>query len=305
MHRWSCRLSAGAGAMERAALQAALFALTLLLSVGVLAGNAREARKQAESTMLVSGWVTIRPDGSVESHEIDRGDKLSPAITNLIGSASTQWRFEPIEVDGNVVKARVPMHLRLVAKPAGDGQYTVAIRSASFGSSSSSTAPEEQWARMKAPPPEYPRTALRMGGKGTVYLLLRVGRDGRVMDVATEQVNLTVAGTSDQMDQLRSLLSKASERAAKRWEFKPPTRGPDADAPNWVVRCPVAFRFIGERPAEAGEWETYVPGPRNYDIPWVMHDLRLAGSPDGFPDGALTSLGDGPRLLNPPGNDGS
>lgn len=309
MRRGSCRWFGsrgriGAGGAGQAALQAGLFLLALLLCVGALAGNARHVRKQAESTMLVSGWITIQPDGTVASHEIYRGEKLALQIAGLIGDAAAGWRFEPIEVDGKPAKVRIPMHLRLIARPASDGQYTVAIRNATFGSSAS-TDPQARWSRVKAVPPEYPRTALAMGGKGTVYLLLRIGRGGRVLNVATEQVNLTVAGTSAQMDQLRSLLSKASERAAKRWEFKPPTRGPDAGAPYWVARCPVAFRFAGEKPAEAGEWETYVPGPRNYDIPWVMHDLRLAGSPDALPDGALTSLGDGPRLLNPPGENGS
>lgn len=307
MRRWICWWSAGrerthAGVSGRFAARTALLLLALLLSSGALAGNARQARKQAEASMLVSGWVMVRTDGSVESHEVYRGDRLSPELAALVADAAAQWRFEPIKVDGKVVTARIPMHVRLIAKAAGEGRYTVAIRSAVFGSLS--TDPEENVSRVKVVAPEYPRTALRMGGKGTVYLLLRIGRDGRVLDVATEQVNLTVAGTSQQMDQLRSLLSQASERAAKQWEFKPPTRGPDADAPHWVVRCPVAYRFAGEMPAEVGEWETYIPGPRNYDIPWVMHDLRLAGSPDALPDGALDKLDQGPRLLNPPGGNG-
>ncbi len=143
-----------------------------------------------------------------------------------------------------------------------------------------------------------------MGGKGTVYLLLRIGHDGRVEEVATEQVNLTVAGTSQQMDQLRALLKQASENAARRWTFKPPTKGPEATGPYWVGRIPVTFLFAGETPVAAGEWETYIPGPRNFDIPWALEELRTAGSPDAMPDGLLAALKGSPRLLNPPG-DGS
>lgn len=299
MPTWNVAVSSGT------AVRAALALLAMLLAVGTPAadaGNASATRKQAESSMLVSGWVTTRPDGSVASHEIHDAGNIPAGVKALIDKAAAEWRFEPIKVDGQAVSARFPMHVRLVAKAVDKDRYTVDVRSATFGGPSED--PAERVTIGKLVPPQYPRTALKMGGKGTVYLLLRIGHDGRVEEVATEQVNLTVAGTSQQMDQLRALLKQASENAARRWTFKPPTKGPEATAPYWVGRIPVTFLFAGEKPVAAGEWETYIPGPRNFDIPWALEELRTAGSPDAMPDGLLAALKGSPRLLNPPG-DGS
>lgn len=40
-------------------------------------------------------------------------------------------------------------------------------------------------------PPAYPVNAFRGGATGVVYLLLKIGRAGKVEDVVAEQVNLT------------------------------------------------------------------------------------------------------------------
>ena len=44
-----------------------------------------------------------------------------------------------------------------------------------------------------------------------------VGRDGRVEDVAAEQVNLTVVGTARAMESIREALARASISGARRW----------------------------------------------------------------------------------------
>ena len=247
--------------------------------------------------MLVTGSVTIRPDGTVQSHEIDPKIELTPHIRSLVEGAARRWTFEPVKVDGRIVTARVPMSLRLIAKPAKqEGRYDVSIDSVRFG-----------WVEpakgglasiKKLVPPSYPKSALQMGGKGTVYLLVRVDDAGRVIDAEVEQVNLRVVGSSHQMESLRNAFGQACVRAVRKWTFTPPTAGPDALAASWVGRVPIDFTLSGDRRAEPGQWETYVRGPRNADIPWARAQLRTAGSPDALPEGGVYPLGHGAHLLN-------
>lgn len=274
--------------------------VALCAAVGAsVAGNVREVRKTLESSMLVTGTVTIRPDGTVQAHEVDPKLELSEALRTFIDSVVSRWRFEPVKVDGEVVTAKVPMSLRLVASRAEDGKaLAVRIASTQFGAAEDKANASDSVAIKSRAPLSYPVNALRMGGKGTVYLLVRVGRDGRVMDVEAEQVNLRVVGTTKQMDFLREDFARATVQGVKRWTFTPPTTGPEANASHWVGRIAVNYVSHGERPAEAGQWETYVPGPRNTAIPWAGDKLRTAGSPDAVPEGGFQTLGTGPRLLN-------
>ncbi len=80
------------------------------------------------------------------------------------------------------------MNLLLVAKPGANNTYAVSIRSAHFGSQEQGAA---SVTAKDMPPPAYPEHAFREGATGVVYLLLKIGRDGKVEDLVAEQVNLT------------------------------------------------------------------------------------------------------------------
>lgn len=105
--------------------------------------------------------------------------------------------------------------------------------------------------------PDYPPQAVTMQGEGTVMLLVKVGRDGRVADVIAEQTNLTVIGTARAMNQLRDILAKASVNSAKRWTFTPPTTGEDKNRDFWTVRVPVRYAFQDSR-ERYGRWTAYI-----------------------------------------------
>lgn len=277
----------------------ALLALALLAVVPAWSGNARAARKQAESSLRVTGNIVIGADGTVQAHELDPEAPLTPALADFIGRSVAQWRFEPVKVDGEVVVAKVPMSLRLVAKRSEDGNYEVRIASTHFGGSKPHVGTDvPQSAEME--PPIFPRQALRMGGKGVVYLIVQFGADGKVMNVDAEQVNLRVAGTDSQMKELRKQFTDASIRAARHWVFVPPTTGEEAGRSDWLVRVPVDFKFAGESDSKPGDWDTYIPGPRNRDMPWAHEQLETAGSPDALPDSGVYSLREGAKLLTPP-----
>ena len=148
-------------------------------------------------------------------------------------------------------------------------------------------------------PPVYPTEALRMGGKGIVYLHISYGPDGKVTQVYARQVNLRVLGTEAQMEHMRNLFAEASIRVARRWVFAPPTTGKEAERAVWSVVVPVDFRLSGEAGPRPGEWETYVPGPiRN--PPGQLGNPLAEGSPDALPDSGVFSVKQGARLLTTP-----
>ena len=282
---------------KMAGLLASALALTFVVG-SAWAGNAREARQQAESSLRVSGSLVVGPDGKVASHELDPEAPLTPALKAFVDDSIRGWRFKPVLVDGKPVRAKVPMSLRLVAKRADDGKFSVTIASTYFGSEDD-LATTDRLRSIRLSPPRFPKGALMMGGKGVVYLVVQVGRDGKVTNVDAEQVNLRVAGTEGQMASLRKQFTDAAVRAARGWTFTIPTTGPEANDATWLVRVPVDYRLEDERQRGNG-WDTYIPGPRNFGMPWATEKLRMAGSPDALPDDGVFPLQQGATLLNPP-----
>src|SRR3546814_5319369 len=66
---------------------------------------------------------------------------------------------------------------------------------------------------------------VRMGGEGVVYLLLKIGRQGTVEDMAVEQVNLTAYASNWKMQRIRLGLAEAAVESARKWTFHTPSTG--------------------------------------------------------------------------------
>lgn len=287
MHRWILLLSA---LFASAAIQAA----------------PPSVRKQVEASMLVTGKVAIEQDGTVSGWELDQRDKLPPGVVRLVDRAVPLWKFEPVLLDGKPTRGKARMSLLLVADPLEDGRFELSIRGGHFGRDAMS--PEERQQRglnqdwisgLEMKPPVYPSRAQNMGGEGTVYLLLRVGRQGTVEEVAVEQVNLRTVGTEQQMQTMREVFAKSAMTAARAWTFRIPTQGEWAAADDWTVRVPVNYRFIGSKDAGYGQWEAYVPGPRT-PVPWRMESLEgFDIPPDALIAGEVHQVGTGLKLLTP------
>lgn len=257
------------------------------------------AGRHAELSMLVSGSLVIAPDGSVRSHTVDQSKKLPASLNAYIDKAISAWKFMPVVVDGKPVTAQTKMDLRLIADRDEHGNYVVRVGGALFDGGQ----PDESLraAADTNRSPGYPPDAARARAEATVYLVLKIGRQGQVLDAMAEQVNLTVNGSVGLMNHLRAEFARVSLAAARRWKFIPPTAGPQADDPYWTVRTPVDF-VIGSQPAPAADqyahWQVYVPGPRQR-VPW-LDPRQLAGdSADAAPGGSVTLLGHGPRLATP------
>ncbi len=274
----------------------------VMLSGAALAAGPRAVRKQVQASMLVTGSITVAPDGGVKSFVVDHPEQLPATVVDLIGQDAPRWRFEPVVRDGKPVSARANMSLRVVAKPVGDNKYSLSIAGSRFGQSSSNSEPSDRAIAAKTQkPPAYPMDATRAHVSGTAYVVLRVNRKGLVDEGAAEQVNLDVVGSDVQMRRWREALGDAALRAARRWTFTPPTSGPDAARSSWLVSVPIRFWLTekGRRdPVEKyGSWRAYVPGPRS--VPAWAHDSELDGSADAIAAGRVAEIGRGLRLTTP------
>ena len=271
------------------------------------AANARDQRgliEKAEMSMLVKGGIDMRPDGSVERYSIDHSEKLSPAVTQMIGAQVSQWRFEPVLVDGKPVNAHTNMSLRIVAKPVDEQNFSVRIESASF--SGGREGADERMEVLK-------RTSLTpmvsaMVSTGTaaadMYLALKIGPDGKVLDAVVGQVNLTAYGNEAQMSKARKTLGNAALSVVRKWTFSVPTTGELAGQPYWTGILPVSFEMgAGSSPPEdmEGRWRVYFPGPCT-PVPWRVLEQEGSGNRcqvDAAPEGQITLDSSGPKLLTP------
>ena len=259
-----------------------------------LAGGPGEVRKQTEASMLVTGTIDIEPDGHVRSYQVDQPEKLPPAATGLMAKAVAAWKFQPIVIDGKAVRARTRMSVRIVAKSQGEGRYEVRVASANFGDGGE---PGEFVSSKELKPPSYPQLAALSGVRGTVYVVARIGRDGRVEDAIAEQVNLKVVDSKAGMTRWRNSLAKSAVLGARKWTFNPPTQGEEVGNPFWLVRVPVDFVLHDEKPVPYGQWEAYIPGPRQ-DTPW-LGALDTSLGADAVAAGGMHPIGSGPKLLTP------
>ena len=267
--------------------------LLLVSCVGaVWAGGPGAVRKQVESSLLVKGTIDLHADGSVAGYALDKPDAVPEGIVGMIARAVPMWRFEPIEITSGATRVRANMSMRIVAKKTDGGDFTVQIRGAQFFGQE---RPGESVTSAKLQPPAYPEMAARSGVGGTVYTVVKIGRDGRVEDAIVEQVNLRVISNAKGMEQWRAVLAKAALRAVKDWTFKPPTKGEEMGEPYWAARVPIDFVAPDQRLPQDGQWEAYVPGPRQ-TASWISDDSG-AEAADALAGGGLYPMGNGPRLL--------
>ncbi len=270
--------------------------LALLISAAVSA-RPSDVRKQVESSLLLTGWIEIDKDGRVSGSTLDQSGKVPKDLTDFVQKQVGSWKFHPVVVDGKVVRARSQMSMRLVAKKLDKDQFSLSIRNANF--TGDKPKDEEVVSSDRMTPPRYPQYAAMRGASATVYLVAKIGADGKVLDVLAEQVNLKTISNESEMVRWRALFADASIKAARSWVFVPPTAGELVGMPYWSVRIPVDYKMGSSRTSGYGRWESYIPGPTQ-TIPWKTGD-EPGYSPDTLADGGVYMAGqnNGPRLITP------
>lgn len=278
-----------------------LFAGALLALAACMAmpATASSSKQQIDASMLLSGNITVSPDGSVQSYGIDQSGKVPAAVMQLLAKTIPRWRFQPVLRNGQPVAAMANMSLRIVATPQGNHRYNIAVAGTRFGDPSNGTIVSLLRTNIG---PMYPREAIKERVSGTTYLIVQVDRQGHVTKAAAEQVNLRIVGPNILMKRWRKLLADASVKWIMKRAFKVPTTGPEATKDHWLVRVPVTFRIRGPsspRIASYGEWSPYAPGPRA-TIPWAQAELHTAESPDAMPDHGVQLAGASLHRIEPP-----
>ena len=248
------------------------------------------------ASMLLSGAVDINPDGAVRDVQLDHPEKIPPVVLGVIRQTAKGWRFK-VDVTGKVV-ARARMSVRIVAKPVERTKFAIEVEGLDFTDDSPTYG--EQLLEKFVPAPSYPLDAASLGTSATVYVLVRVGRDGHVLDAGAEQVNFTMDCPQSSRKGIANLFAHASELAIRRWTFIVPTKGPRAGDPYWYARIPVAYdlNYDATRPSsnEYGSWQPYLPGERR-PLSWLKDQSLVASAPDAVPDGRSSLLGGALQLV--------
>lgn len=258
--------------------------LSLFLPALVLA-----AEPHVEGSMLVTGTITVNPQGGVQGYTVRDLDKLPPAVRQIIQTTVSRWQFLPIMAGGKAVTAEAGMSLRIVADMVDRTHATIRVAGAEFGCDArpKSNLPGEcpagtaiRYAHRE--PPGYPMDAARARVGGEVFLVLQIGRDGHVAQAAVRQVNLY--SMTEWPAHYRKDLAEASLRAARKWQFSVPTKGPNAAKDYWVVQVPVNYTLgpcCSAPKRRYGQWNAYIPGPVQ-TIPWAHN--HTGGSGDAVAD---------------------
>ena len=200
-----------------------------LLTAWAGAVTTSEIRNKLEYSLLVKGEIETNAQGEVSSVNVDKPDKFPPGLVDYVIQQVSGWKFEPALVAGKPVHTRSSMSLLVVARKLPNKEVAIGIRNASFGRQQ--LEEDEFISALSQKQPVYPYAMRAKGVAGTVYVLVRVGRDGKVQDAVVERVNLRVLAKEHVMESWRAALSGAALEAIKEWTFVVPTKGPYVDAP--------------------------------------------------------------------------
>lgn len=284
--------------MKRQGMRALVAACVIGLSSHAYA---TDGVSDAEASMLITGTVTIKADGSVESYALDRADKLPPEVGTVVQRSLPTWKFTLAKPGDAPVKEA--MSLRIVARTVDKDRVTIRIAGASFGKEEDVKGEELQ--PLNRTNPAYPRQAIDKRISASVYLLVKVDRTGKVADVIAEQVNLMTYSDPSERERLRKAFASSAINTARGWTWQTPSQGDHANDPYWLVRVPIKYKiFQGIRPGPMdppyGQWEAYLPGEKQ-SAPWAPTGATLPGAIDAIADDRVQPLIDDVRLLTPLG----
>lgn len=257
------------------------FALALALTV--LVAPAGAADPAAPSVVLEDAVLATRIDGRIE---IDgTGAVSSYTVTTPVTAALAarlqemvqRFRFEPVVVDGRVVRAVAPIRLALVGTPRDDGTVQVAIEHVSFprdrnpwGREDDADSAIVEARAVRRPAPKYPEASLRAGVTGRVLVAVRFDEAGNVVDAAVRQSALfNLKGRPAQLAPYVADLEQASLRAIRRWKFDIALApGAVPDAQNLSGLIPVIYTLDGAPPPKQGQW-TWETRTAGRPVPWL------------------------------------
>jgi hypothetical protein len=193
--------------------------LSLLLAAGP-AFAAPETSKQVsnkmEASMVLEGEIEVDAQGLVQGYTLDRSEKLTARLREFVDANIRRWRFEPALVGGKPTAVRNSMGLQLILATQDDGNFRIELRETNFyRARMDKDLADAEVVRVNMRAPMYPAQAASAGVEAEVYLALRIGRDGSVVDVAVEQVNMkSMTPTDDTLRWRKMFAANAVGRRA-------------------------------------------------------------------------------------------
>lgn len=260
-----------------------------------------------QASMVITGRITVGPDGSVRKYSVDRQGDIPPAVQQLVGESVPDWRFKPIDGGHGHVAAQALMSLRIIARQSSSKAYTVAIQSAQFGNAaavaSGSCAANACITYREVETPKFPICELSQAVTGTVYVAVQLGDDGHVAKSAVLQVDLRNSGTAAEVESWRNGFANAALAAISKTTFNVPVVAAEAQPKTWTVIVPINF-YTDRTQVAYGHWDLYYPGPV-HEPAWV-YNRHDAATTKGGVDAVSEKSGmyePDPRfvLLTPPG----
>jgi len=260
------------------------------------AGNEPFVRQQ-ESSMLVSGAISIDATGDVTLYKLDQRNSLPKPVAQLLDRTIPPMHFEPVLREGKPHAVDARMRAQVIAQEVAPDEFVLrlgAVRFEEMGQPATDTP-----SIAHRPVAVYPGAAEAKGASGTVYVAVRFDRTGHVLDLAVQQVNLGFDASATELARWRDVFARAALSFTRHVQFQPPTTGDHAADTQFTGILPIAY-VIGHNPAGYGQWETYIAGPKQ-DIAWLHDGGRAARSSEAVPDGEFAMTGSGLLSTTPPG----
>lgn len=287
-------------------MSAWLLALCLPLAA---AASADEGAGKQLVTMRLAGTLTVDTDGRVDDYQIRT--KMPAPVKELLDKVIPAWRFEPVLVDGKVVRAQAPMRIVVAATEEGKG-YRLRVDNVLFRANTREEYAAEAQAQAKQgirisgkrmAPPRYPETLMMAGIEGIVLLAVRVAPDGQVADaIVTQSSLLNAAGlrTSD-LDRLRGVMERSALAAARAWRFSIDLQPDTQMFEGKTVRVPVHYMLNNNKQKQedfTGSWRREYRSPLR-TAPWLAKETgeEVVGVSD-LLNGEMLSGNPTLRLLN-------
>jgi len=230
---------------------------------------------EAEAGIGVEGTILVGPEGKALDYQLREPDALPEEVRRYLEYQTPRWEFEPPTLDGQPVALHNRMSLHLKAVPHADGGMRLQLHGTSFLPTQVPADYDLTPDRLALPAyPSVPWSPVTYQVGATVYVVLKVGRDGKVLDLLDEQVNLHFVPEPGTAAMWRKHFARGTLRTARGWTFHPPTKGEAAAESHWSVRVPVQYTAVDEE-VRYGQWHAYVPGPRRA-VPWLPAEEQRA-----------------------------
>jgi len=187
----------------------------------------------------VAGSLVVEPDGSVSDVKL----KLPGDAGRIFREALAKQRFQPVEIDGQIVRAHAFFELRARAAPIdGSSEARLFIDDLTFVDPPAAGLRHAPRHTTSLTPPRYPSSAAQRGVGALVLVRVQLNAEGRVVRAGIQDMSLYAleARSSARAERAARLFVDRTLDAVRDWTFDMDAIG-GIDASNPVVLVPVSF----------------------------------------------------------------